>query len=77
MPSGSLYRWEFEQEVRGITVDVPGRLPLDEASLMLEAVLAGAGLAYLAEWWISDSIREGKLRRVLDGFVSSSPGLSL
>jgi DNA-binding transcriptional LysR family regulator len=77
MPSGSLYRWEFEQDGRAITVDVPGRLTLDEASLMLEAVLAGAGLAYMAEWWINDSLREGKLHRVLDGFVSSTVGLSL
>jgi hypothetical protein len=27
------------------------------------------GLAYLAEWWISESVDEGKLRRVLDGFI--------
>jgi DNA-binding transcriptional LysR family regulator len=77
MPSGSMYRWEFEQNGRGITLDVPGRLTLDEASLMLEAVLAGAGLAYMAEWWVGPSIRDGKLRSVLDGFIPTSAGLCL
>jgi DNA-binding transcriptional LysR family regulator len=77
MPSGSLYRWEFEQDGRVITLDVPGQLTLDDADLMLEAVLAGAGLAYLAEWWIGASVREGKLRRVLDRFTPSSAGLCL
>jgi DNA-binding transcriptional LysR family regulator len=77
MPSGGMYRWEFEQGGRVITLDVPGQLTLDDASLMLEATLAGTGLAYLADWWIDKSVREGKLRRVLDGFIPSSAGLCL
>jgi DNA-binding transcriptional LysR family regulator len=77
MPSGSMYRWEFEQDGRIITLDVPGQLTLDDAGLMLEAVLAGTGLAYMAEWWIGESVREGKLRRVLDDFTPASPGLCL
>jgi DNA-binding transcriptional LysR family regulator len=77
MPSGSMYRWEFEQNGRAITLDVPGQLTLDDAGLMLEATLAGTGLAYLADWWIDESVREGKLRRVLDDFIPSSAGLCL
>ena len=77
MPSGKMYRWEFEQDGRDFTLDVPGQLTLDDASLMLEAALAGTGLAYLADWWIDKSVREGKLRRVLDGFIPSSAGLCL
>lgn len=76
-PSGSMYRWEFEQDSRVITLDVPGQLTLDDASLMLEAALAGMGLAYLADWWTSESVHEGKLRRVLDGFIPPSAGLCL
>jgi DNA-binding transcriptional LysR family regulator len=77
MPSGSMYRWEFEQDGRVITLDVPGQLTLDDASLTLEAALAGTGLAYLANWRLDESVREGKLRRVLDGFIPSSAGLCL
>jgi DNA-binding transcriptional LysR family regulator len=76
-PSGGMDRWEFEQDGRAITLDVPGRLTLDDASLMLEAALAGTGLAYLADWWIDKSVGEGKLRRVLDRFIPSSAGLCL
>jgi DNA-binding transcriptional LysR family regulator len=72
-----MYRWEFEQDGRVITFDVPGQLTLDNAGLMLEAALAGTGLAYLADWWIDKSVREEKLRRVLDGFILSSAGLCL
>ena len=50
------------QDNRVITLDVPGQLTLDDPSLTLEAVLAGMGLAYLAEWRVSESVREGKLR---------------
>jgi DNA-binding transcriptional LysR family regulator len=77
MPSGKMYRWEFEQDDRVVTLDVRGQLVLDDAGLMLEAALAGAGLAYLAEWWIESDIRDGKLRRVLDNFMPASPGLAL
>jgi DNA-binding transcriptional LysR family regulator len=75
-PSGSMWRWAFEQDGRIITLDVPGRLTLDDAGLMLEAALGGIGLAYLDDWWIDKSVRAGKLRRVLDGFMSSA-GLCL
>lgn len=77
MPSGSMYRWEFEQDGRELTLDVPGQLTLDDAGLMLEAVLAGTGLAYMADWWINAKVSEGKLRRVLNSFTPSSPGLCL
>jgi DNA-binding transcriptional LysR family regulator len=77
LPSGSMYRWEFEQDGKLFTLDVPGQLTLDDASLTLESALAGTGLAYLADWWVDKSVREGKLRRVLDGFIPSSAGLCL
>jgi DNA-binding transcriptional LysR family regulator len=53
---------------------VGGRL---SRRLAIEADVAVMGLAYLAEWWISESVHEGKLRRVLDGFIPSSAGLCL
>lgn len=77
MPSGGIYRWEFEQDGHPTTLDVPGPLTLDEASLTLEAALAGAGLAYLADWWVEAYVRSGALIRVLNGFIPASSGLSL
>jgi DNA-binding transcriptional LysR family regulator len=57
--SGRMYRWEFKRDGQITTLDVPGQVTLDDASLMLEAVLAGAGLAYMVDWWVSESIRDG------------------
>jgi DNA-binding transcriptional LysR family regulator len=54
-----MYRWEFKRDGQITTLDVPGQVTLDDASLMLEAVLAGAGLAYMVDWWVSESIRDG------------------
>jgi len=44
MASGAIYHWEFERRGEEIAIDVPGRLTLDELTLMTEAALAGAGL---------------------------------
>ncbi|MEA2668984.1 MAG: hypothetical protein QOJ33_1918 [Chloroflexota bacterium] len=48
MASGVIYRWEFERRGESVTLDVPGPLTLDESDLMLQAALAGEGLAYLS-----------------------------
>src|SRR5271170_1300330 len=47
--SGTIYRWEFEKRGETIEIDVTGPLTLDEGDLMLQAALAGQGLAYLPD----------------------------
>jgi DNA-binding transcriptional LysR family regulator len=39
LASGKLYRWEFEKRGEPMTVDVPGRLTLDNDRLMVEAAV--------------------------------------
>ena len=77
MASGAIYRWEFERRGEEIEVDVPGALALDEMTLMLEAVRAGAGLSYLSEWHVADDVAEGRLIQVLDDWTPAYPGLCL
>src|SRR5262249_12603224 len=76
-PSGTTYRWEFERRGEAVTVDVPGALTLDEPGLMIEAALAGTGLAYLSEWSVADALAAGRLERVLEDWLPASPGLCL
>lgn len=76
-PSGALYRWEFERKGESFTLDVPGSLILDESTLMLEAALAGAGLAYLSEWAVKSDIAAGRLIQVLADWTPAVPGPSL
>lgn len=77
MPSGILYRWEFARHGETMSLDVPGPLTLDDATLMLDAARAGAGLANLTEWYVADDLAAGRLVRVLEEWVQPFPGLCL
>jgi DNA-binding transcriptional LysR family regulator len=60
-----------------LNIEVPGVLTLDQPTLMREAALAGAGLAYLRQVWIAQDIAAGRLVRVLNKWMPSSPTLCL
>jgi DNA-binding transcriptional LysR family regulator len=75
--SGTIYRWEFEKRGESIAVDVPGKLTLDEEQLMLQAALAGQGLAYLSDVTTAEAIHAGLLLPVLEDWSPEYPGLCL
>jgi DNA-binding transcriptional LysR family regulator len=77
LPSGALYRWEFERQGEVLTLEVPGSLTLDEPTLILEAAREGAGLAHLSEWSAAADIAAGRLLRVLEDWTPALPGLCL
>ena len=77
MPSGVIYRWEFERRGEALALDVPGPIILDEPTLMIEAALAGLGVAYQWEWSVLADIAAGRLARVLEDWTPSFPGLAL
>ncbi|KWV50147.1 LysR family transcriptional regulator [Bradyrhizobium macuxiense] len=77
MPGGSLYRWEFEKRGEQIAVDVPGRLTLDNDSLMVEAVLEGLGLAFVSDFWVTEHLAAGTMQAVLEDWTPPFPGLRL
>lgn len=76
-PSGAPARWEFSHHGEPMNVDVNGPITLDDPGLMREAALAGAGLAYLADWYVRDDLAAGRLVRVLQDWTPSYPGLAL
>ncbi|MDH0866218.1 LysR family transcriptional regulator [Mitsuaria sp. GD03876] len=87
LPSGLASPWEFAATHGGTArrakapatqaVDVPGPMVLDSPLLMLEAARAGLGLAQVAEWYVEEDLRAGRLRRVLDGWAAPLPPLCL
>jgi DNA-binding transcriptional LysR family regulator len=77
LPSGKLYRWEFEKRGREIAVDVPGALTLDSIELMTEAATAGLGIAFVPERSARPYLDDGRLVAVLDDWCPSIPGLFL
>ncbi|WP_448956591.1 LysR family transcriptional regulator [Labrys neptuniae] len=75
--SGTIYRWEFEKRGEVVAVDVTGPLTLDEEELMLQAALAGEGLAYLSDMTTAASIEAGLLLPALEDWSPEYPGLCL
>lgn len=77
MPSGKLYRWEFERHGHEMLVDTTGRLTLDEQGLMVDAAVAGLGVAYVAEQAAMEALSAGRLSPVLLDWCPPFPGLFL
>ncbi|MFA5119544.1 LysR family transcriptional regulator [Zavarzinia sp.] len=74
MPSGSLYRWEFEKRGLQLALDVRGNLTLDEGRLMVDAALAGVGFAMVNQSAVEDVLADGRLVAVLDDWTPAFPG---
>ena len=74
---GGLYAWEFEKGGREIRVRVEGQLVFNGTAPMLDAALAGLGLAYVPEDTVRTHIADGRLIRVLADWCPSYPGYHL
>src|SRR5882762_3542803 len=74
---GGLYAWEFEKGDRELKVRVEGQLVLNGTSQMLNAALAGLGLAYVPEDLAQPHIDKGLLKRVLEDWCPPYPGYHL
>jgi len=74
---GGLYVWEFEKGGREIRVRVEGQLVFNGTAPMLDAALAGFGLAYVPEDTVRTHIADGRLVRVLADWCPSYPGYHL
>src|SRR3954451_20660506 len=72
-----LYAWEFEKGGRELRVRVDGPLVFNTASLILNAALAGFGLAYLTEQQVRTHLDTGELVRVLANWCPPFPGYHL
>jgi DNA-binding transcriptional LysR family regulator len=62
---GGLYAWEFEKGGRDIKARVEGQVTFNGTAQMLNAALAGFGLAYIPEKLAQPHIAKGRLKRVL------------
>jgi DNA-binding transcriptional LysR family regulator len=74
---GGLYAWEFEKGRRALRVRVEGQLVFNESGPMLDAALAGFGLAYLPEDSVQAHLADGRLIRVLADWCPPYSGYHL
>ncbi|WP_168790977.1 LysR family transcriptional regulator [Paraburkholderia aromaticivorans] len=67
--------WTFRREATGqhteARVEVRGHLLSNSLDILLEAVLAGRGIALLPEWLVAAEIRAGRLMRLFENFDAS------
>ena len=74
---GGLYAWEFEKGVRELKVRVEGQLVLNGATQILNAALAGFGLAYVPEDLAQPHLDKGLLKRALEDWCPPFSGYHL
>jgi len=74
---GGLYAWEFEKGSRELKVRVEGQLVFNGTFQMLNAALAGFGLAYVPEDLAQPHLAKGRLKRVLEDWCPPYPGYHL
>jgi len=74
---GGLYAWEFERGARQLRVRVEGQLAFNGPFQMLNAALAGFGLAYVPEDLALPHIAKGRLTRVLEDWCPPFSGYHL
>ncbi len=74
---GGLYAWEFEKGDRELKVRVEGQLVLNGTTQMLNAALAGLGLAYVPQDLAQPHLDTGLLTRVLEDWCPPYSGYHL
>ncbi len=66
--NGTLYHWELGNNENSCRVLSPGKYIYSETSMIIQAALAGVGVAYCLEMQISEHLRSGRLTEVMPGW---------
>ena len=74
---GGLYAWEFEKDGHALKVHVEGQLVFNGTFQMLNAALAGFGLAYVPEDVAQPHLAKRRLTRVLEEWCPPYSGYHL
>lgn len=72
-----IYHWEMDRDEEKLELDVPGTITIDDTPLILSLATAGAGLAYLPEPCVAQSVDRGDLRVLLENWSSWGAGFHI
>ena len=75
--SGALYRWDLEHRGKTASIDVDGPMTLGNINVMVEAALAGIGIAWVPDYQVADHLASGRLVQLLPEWSPAFPGLCL
>ena len=74
---GALCRWQFARDAQVLEVQLNVAMVLGTPGLMVDAALAGVGLASALESTVGDHLETGRLLRVLDDWCPPFAGFHL
>lgn len=76
--SGAIARWEFEQDGKQVETVVEGPVIANHQDIVVPAALQGLGIMYAYnDDGIAEALKDGRLKRVLENWSLSVPGLYL
>ncbi|WP_215751311.1 MULTISPECIES: LysR family transcriptional regulator [unclassified Gluconobacter] len=75
--SGGLYAWEFERDGKEIKFKAKGQLVFNDINLIVEAAVAGHGIAFMLEDHVKDHLASGVLVRILEEWCDPFDGYYL
>lgn len=75
--SGTLLRWDLDHLGHSTSLDVDGPMTLDNLNLVIEAALAGIGIAWVPEHQVEKHLRTGRLVHLLPEWGPYYPGACL
>lgn len=74
---GGFYAWEFQKDGRDVRMRVDGQLRFNSTLPMVDAALAGYGIAYVPEDIVAEHVAAGRLRIVLGDWSPEFAGYYL
>lgn len=77
LASGKPYRWEFVNGHDDVRIEVDGALTLDSNAVMVEAAVAGLGIAFVPEPVAKEAIDAGRLIPLLQPWSPPVAGFNL
>ena len=75
--SGALYRWTLDYRGTSVELDVGGPMTLGNTTLMVDAALAGIGIAWVPEYLVVEQLEAGSLIHLLPEWSPYMPGQCL
>jgi DNA-binding transcriptional LysR family regulator len=75
--TGEIYHWEFTEDGRDFSMDVPGYLISSDSALLAQAARQGLGIACLLDIAVQDDIASGRLVRLFESWCPPFPGYYL
>jgi DNA-binding transcriptional LysR family regulator len=75
--SGRLYRWDFVRGPEHVDMDVDGPMTLGNPPLMVDAALAGIGIAWVPQYHVDHHLASGRLVHLLQEWSPAVAGACL